>query len=405
MTGAPVTPLRPAAPPLSVAATLRDLTARLAQSRHYDIGFPGAVDLVFPELSELMTGHLLNNVGDAWGDPGHGVNHTKELEREVVTTIGDLFQAPRDCWGYVTGGASEGTEHALDEAWQRYPDIVVYTSAAAHYSVAKAARKLKLQLVIVRTDVTGRMDVADLAGELARRRERPAMIVATAGTTMTEAIDDVAAIREVCDDLAIIRRRIHVDAAMAGVPLALLPERQRPAFDFAAGATSMVVSGHKFLSTLMPCGVLVYAQSPYRNADTRVSYTGSADTTITGSRSGHTPLILWTVLNRVGLDGLRARAEASRRLADYTHKQLCELGWDAHRNPHAFTVTLPSPPSGRLGRWVLADDGRLSHVVCMPGITVNQIDEFLSTLGHGPGRRRMLRSRAAASSAVLSPAV
>jgi histidine decarboxylase len=178
----------------------------------------------------------------------------------------------------------------------------------------------------------------------------------------------------------VTRRRIHVDAALSGVPLALLPDEARPSFDFAAGATSLVISGHKFLSTLMPCGVLVYADSPYNTSGGRVSYTGSADTTITGSRSGHTPLLLWWALTALGPEGLRLRAQAARDLAAYTHRKIREIGWPTHLNPNAFTVTLDHPPPTVLAKWVLATDGQTAHIVCMPGVTREQIDRFLSDL-------------------------
>jgi histidine decarboxylase len=362
-----------------IERVIADLHNGLTRARRYDIGFPGAVDLAFPDLAGLLTTQLLNNVGDPY-DVGHSRNHTKLVEQYVVDIVADLLRAPAGRWGYVTTGATEGNLHALHEAWQRYPDAVVYTSTACHYSVVKGARLLKLPLIMVRADETGQMDYDDLAEQLGMRSDRAAVIVATAGTTMTEAVDDVARIVDVCRQLAMARRCIHVDAALAGIPLALLPDEQRPAFDFTAGATSMVISGHKFLSTLMPCGVLVYAQSPSTPVNGRIAYTGSADTTITGSRSGHTPLILWHVLHSLGTDGLRARAEASRQLAIYTHRQISHLGWPARLNRHAFTVVLRTPPQAVRNKWVLADDGQWSHIVCVPGITATQIDEFLTDL-------------------------
>jgi histidine decarboxylase len=366
-----------------------ELEASLRATRRFDIGFPGSTDLVFPHLAGLLTTQLLNNVGDPF-ELGHGRNHTKELEQQVVHTVADLLRAPPKRWGYVTTGATEGNLHALNEAWQHYPDVVVYTSTAAHYSVMKAARLLKLPVIMVRSDEAGQMDYDDLAGQLAVRRDRAAAIVATAGTTMSEAVDDVGKIRQVCDQLAVIRRRIHVDAALSGIPLALLPDRDRPAFDFTAGATSMVVSGHKFLSTLMPCGVLVYAQHPYAPVGGWVPYTGAADSTICGSRNGHTPLILWHVLSTLGPVGLQARAEVSRELAAYTHRAIKQLGWETRRNPHAFTVVLRTPPQAVRDKWVLADDGRWSHIVCVPGVTTEQIDEFVADLraATGPAQRR-----------------
>ncbi|HZM83127.1 MAG TPA: pyridoxal-dependent decarboxylase [Candidatus Limnocylindrales bacterium] len=377
-------------PAPQLAEVLGQLRRRLATHRRRDIGYPGGRDLDFGELSDLLCGELLNNVGDPYDIHGHA--HTKQIEQQVIDIVGDWLDAPPSRWGYVTTGSSEGTLHALDEAWQAWHDVVVYTSTAAHYSVAKAARLLKLPLVMIATDEAGRMNTADLAAELGRRRHHPAIVVATAGTTMTEAIDDVAQISATMDRLAITRRRIHVDAALSGLPLALLPEADRPGFDFTAGATSMVVSGHKFLATLTPCAVLLYADAPHLITGRRIRYTASADTTITGSRSGHTPLLLWYSLTRLGADGHRRRAQAARNLAAYTHQRLLDLGWETRRNPHAFTVVLRSPPAAVHDNWILADDGAWAHIITMPGIDQSQIDDFLSDLEasrHGvPGEQR-----------------
>lgn len=371
-------PVRPADQRVTTLLDVRLAAAK--QSRRFEIGFPGATDIVYPELADWMTTQLLNNLGDP-GVPGYGRDHTKDLEIEVVEMVAQLLRAPATWWGYVTSGSSEATEHALDDAARRYPDVVVYTSTAAHPSVSKAARRLRLPLVLVHTRPDDSIDVNDLAGELSQRRDRAAIIVATAGTTMTEAVDDVAAITAVCERLSITRRRIHVDAALSGIPLALLPVEQRPAFDFTSGATSMGVSGHKFLSTLVPCAVLIYAAPPHAlTAAERNPYAGTADSTISGSRSGHTTLLLWSSLTRYGADGHRARAESARQVAQYAVAKLHSIGWQAWRNPHAFTVVLPTPPAVVRAKWVLATDGEWSHIVTMPGITTSQIDEFVADL-------------------------
>jgi histidine decarboxylase len=124
-----------------------------------------------------------------------------------------------------------------------------------------------------------------------------------------------------------------------------------------------------------------------------VDYIASVDTTITGSRSGHTPLLLWYALARYGVDGLRARAEAARRLAAYTQARLTEIGWEAWRNPHAFTVVLKTPPPAVTSRWVLANgsDG-WSHVICMPGVTAAQIDRFVGDVASATGLAAPLSS-------------
>lgn len=360
---------------------ISELAGHIRRIGWYDIGFPSATDLTYPELAELLTMTRLTNVGDPWGD-GTIRHHTRVIEQQVVDVIGGLLGAPAQRWGYVTTGAAEGTEYALYEAARAFPDVVAYFSAAAHDWVPKLVGKLGLTPVQIRATATGHLDLNDLAGELRRRRDRAVLIVANAGTAWSEAVDDVAAINRTCQDLAITRLRIHVDAPLSGLPLALLPEPQRPPFGFAAGATSMVIAGDAFLGTLAPCGVLVFAAPPVGVARHPVPYAGTVDTTITAARSGHMPVVLWHQLTRtdIGLAGHRERAAQARALAAYLFDRLRRLGWDARYNARAFTVVLRKPPAAVRQRWSLAYEGEWARVVCMPGVRQDQIDDFLSDL-------------------------
>lgn len=381
-------------PALDPRDTLAGVARRWSSGRQHNIAFPGAYDLgplIDKHFSDTgLWNQLGNNIGSPY-DEGHGHDHSKPEERQVVNLLADMFGAPRSRWGYVTSGSTECTAHAIYDAHQQLPRLVVYTSADAHYSVSKLIFQFGLRRVIVRTNDAGQMDLSDLAVELDRRRDYSAMVVATAGTTLTEACDDVAGIAELCRTYAPGRFRLHVDAALAGPPLGLLAPAHRPAFDFTAGATSIGISGHKSLSTLEPCGVIVYAEPPYAAARAQVSYTGSADVTMSGSRSAHAPLKLWLVLNALGADGHRARFDAARSVAAYAHDRLRELDVDAHRNPHAFTVYFPPPPPQLADKWAIAGDSRYAHIICMPGVGRDQVDEFVgdwSKLLRGAPRSR-----------------
>jgi histidine decarboxylase len=365
----------------ALAQHYADLNAYYTRTRYHDLAYPGFYDIDHGPLAGLLIGQLLNNIGDPY-DSGHGHDHTKDHEQAVVNYLADLFHAPASRWGYVTSGTSEGTDHALHDARLAFPDQkpVVFASCAAHYSVGKAVNRHRLTLVQICTDKTGRMDIGDLRAQLSLFRHRPAVVVATVGTTLTEAYDDVAEIANVCDSLAVSRRRIHVDAALSAIPLALLADHDRPAFDFRAGATSIVTSGHKFLSTLTPCAALIYAEPPIAARTPAVPYTGTRDTTISGSRSGHTPLLLFSSLASRGTAGHRRRAENSREIAADTVEKLRSAGWPAERGPHAFTVVLDQPPQPVLDKWVLAPDGRRVRLVCKPNTDPAAIDEFIHDL-------------------------
>jgi len=361
------------------------------QDAVHNLAFPGATDITYPQLAGLLTSVLYNNIGSPYA-AGHGRNHTRDAEIRVVNMVGDILHAPPSRWGYVTTGATEGTEHALLEARRRYPQAVVYTSAAAHFKIGELVEKLMMPLVVIGTDDGGAINLDDLAGELARRRDRPAVIVAIAGTTVTEAVDDIPAIVAVCDRLSITRRRIHVDAALSGIPLALLPVPGVPTADFSVrGVDSVIVSGHKFLSTLEPCGVLVYRQPPMVATAPPVSYTGTPSVTITSSRSGHTVLRLLASL-ALGHDEHRRRVHSSRQVAAYAQQRLRHIGVDARRHEHAFTVYYPPLPDTLDRCWVRSGNDRFERIICMPQVTKTDIDRFIQdaavavNFGSAPGR-------------------
>jgi histidine decarboxylase len=364
----------------AIQVVLDELANRLESIRPTNIGFPAASDVDYSPLNSFFDRHLLNNLGDPFTD-GAYPQHTKALEVAVVTFIADLMRAPADDrWGYVTSGAGEGNLYAMHLARSLHPRGIVYYSEAAHYSMDKALDLLAMPSIRVRVDTGGRMDFDDFEAQVDRNRDRPVIVAANIGTTMTEAVDDIRRIHRILDSLAIRRRFVHADAALSGIPLALLDPTERPGFDFADGADSVIVSGHKFLGTPMPCGVVVVKASHCAHLTRTGGYTGSPDTTITCSRSGHAALLMWYALRTYGVDGLRERAEESRALAAYAYQQLVELGWDAWYNAPGFTVVLATPPALVTEKWTLASTHGRSHIICMPGVTREMVDNFLADM-------------------------
>jgi histidine decarboxylase len=361
-----------------IAARLEALRRSLHEGRPTNIGFPGACDLDYREISPFFE-LLLNNVGDPWTDPAGGA-HTKAFEREVLDWFADLYKAPSDdWWGYLTSGGTEGNLYALYLARSRFPNGLVYHSEAAHYSIPKCLDVLGLRSVKVRTTDRGEIDYADLAMLIRQQRHRPAIVIANVGTTMTEAVDDPAHITQILCGLDVQASHLHVDAALSGIPLAL--DSTAPAL-LQLGATmdSISISGHKFLGTPIPCGVVLTRRHVHRRLENPVDYTATVDTTISGSRGGQVALLLWYVIRRLGVEGLRARAGAARGLAEYAVRRLNEIGSNAWRHPHGFTVVFETPPAVVTDRWVLATSGGWSHIVCMPGVSRVQIDAFVADI-------------------------
>ena len=191
------------------------------------------------------------------------------------------------------------------------------------------------------------------------------MLVVTAGTTTTEAVDDLTACRAALRSAGVTRLWVHTDAALAGVPLALSPAPP-PAvrLDIPGRPDSLSLSGHKFLGALTPCSVLLLR--PGSAASRVLPYTGDADVTLEGCRSGHAVIQLWWVLHTRSDRALAARAEACRDLAAMATERLRRAGIRAWRHPHAMTVVIPRPPERVRARWRLPH-GDPSRIIVMPG--------------------------------------
>ncbi|MGI5525845.1 histidine decarboxylase [Micromonospora sp. CA-259024] len=374
--------------PIDVTAVLDHLIHDADTAAATSIGFPGAVDLDYSEVMTRLGNRLWNNIGDP-ADLG-GVAHTRVLERAVIAWVADTLAMPRgDRWGYVTTGGTEGNLSALHTAHHRHPTARIYYSTAAHYSIPKIVRMLGARGVLVNADTGGEMDYAHLAAQVSRRRRWPAIVVATAGTTLTEAVDDTTSIRAVLDEQQ-VNGHLHVDAALSGIPLAL---DGRLRLDDDSGISSIAISGHKFLGVPTPSGV-VLIRDHARHTASHIAYTATLDTTITGSRCGLAAALLWHAIATHGHEGHRWRATQARRLAAYTVDQLNAADWPAWRHPHAFTVVMPTPPEQVRKKWLLATDAATSHLICMPGITHGQVDAFVADLTAAAPPRLIPRPRA-----------
>lgn len=341
------------------------------------LGYPVAKDFDYSPLFPFLQ-YPLNNLGDPYISSTYAVG-SREMEKYVISFFADLFRAePDNYWGYVTNGGSEGNLYGLYLAREIYPKGMVYYSESTHYSVQKNIHLLNLPGIIIKSQENGEMNYDDLEEAIRPNRHLPVIILANIGTTMTEARDNVSEIKAILRKLAIRHHYIHADGALSGSYAAFLDPR--PAFDFADGVDSIAISGHKFIGSPIPCGV-VLAKKTHRDRIARsVAYIGTLDTTITGSRNGHSPLFLWYALKSMGITGLKMRAENSLATAAYAVERLNETGIAAWRNPNAITVVFPAPSAVCCRQFQLAAENGISHIICMPGIGKSQIDRFVAAL-------------------------
>jgi histidine decarboxylase len=346
-------------------------------SARTELGYPCAFDLDYSALAPFL-GVSLNNIGDPFTKPTFQLN-SHAFEREVVSFFAEQARAPKDkWWGYVTNGGTEGNLYGLYLARELFPQGIVYFSQDTHYSVAKNLHFLNMRNIMIRSQPSGEIDYNDLRETIRIRRDVAPIVFANIGTTMKEARDDVGTIRTILDDLAIEKRYIHSDAALCGGYAAYLDPR--PSWDFADGADSIAISGHKFLASPIPCGIVLARRAYVDRIGHAVAYIGSMDTTISGSRNGFTPLILWYAIRTLGAEGLKRRIDGALEVAAYAVQRFCDAGIAAARNPAALTVVFPQPAAAICKKWQLASSQGISHVICMPHITRDKIDELLADM-------------------------
>ena len=350
---------------------------RMKQAASKEIGYPVAFDFDYSALTPFLS-FSLNNAGDPFTPMTYLLN-SHDFEREVVSFFAQLARAPADqWWGYVTNGSTEGNLYGLYLARELLPEGIVYFSQDSHYSVGKNLHFLNMRHIMIRSQPNGEMDYEDLRETLRIRRDAPPIIFANIGTTMKEARDDIGLIRSILDDLAIENRYVHCDAALCGGYAAFLDPR--PAWDFEDGADSIAISGHKFIGSPIPCGIVLARRAHVERIGHSVAYIGSVDTTISGSRNGFTPLLLWYAIRSLGVEGMKNRIEESLEVAAYAEDQFNRAGIAAWRNPQALTVVFPQPTRAVQEKWQLASASGASHLICMPHVRREQIDELIEDI-------------------------
>ena len=340
------------------------------------IGYPCSTDFDFSEIYPFLS-FPLNNVGDPFHESSYGLN-TRSFEVEVLNWYADLLKAPKnEWWGYVNNGGTEGNLYGLYLARELYPNGIVYYSESTHYSVSKNLQLLRMPHILIRSQENGEIDYEHLSKIVNINNNTPAIFFANVGTTMTEAIDDIPKAKEIFNQHQ-TPYYIHVDAALSGITLPFI--ENPPAFDFSSGIHSISCSGHKFLGSSLPCGVVLVQKHAVSHISKSIEYVATLDTTITGSRNAISPLVLWETIHKYGLEGLRKRVQNCLKMVEYVIEELGEIGVESWRNPYAITAVFPKPSQKILDKWFMAVADGISHIICVPSTTKEVIDEFVNDM-------------------------
>jgi len=297
--------------------------------------------------------------GVAFASPG-----AARMEQQLVRWMTELVDYPATSGGDLTSGGSIANLTAIVTAREimgiRARDIEkssIYLTADAHHCIDKALRAAGLSECkkrLVPMDDHFRMDLSSLDQMILKDRDsglRPWLIIASAGTTDTGAVDPVDLISVLAEQYGMW---LHVDAAYGG--FFLLCEEGRQVLRGLNRAHSIVLDPHKGM--FLPYGsgaVLVrdiewLARSQAYQADymqdareTRGQYS-PADLSLELSRPFR-GLRFWLPLKLFGLAPFRAALAEKIWLARYFYEQLKKApGWELGPYPELSVVTFRYVP-------------------------------------------------------------
>jgi glutamate/tyrosine decarboxylase-like PLP-dependent enzyme len=285
-------------------------------------------------LGDFLAAGLNANVG-AWTlSPA-----ATEIEAQTVRWIASLIGYPDNCGGLLVSGGNMANivcflaARAAKAGWNvRERGVAgdagrrlrVYGSAETHTWIQKAADICGLGTESIRwiqTDATLRMDVSALRRQIEADRaagDVPCLVVGTAGSVSTGAIDPLLEIGAVCRDYDVW---FHVDGAYGGFAAAL-PGAPRD-LTALASADSVAVDPHKWLYAPLEAGCVLVRQPellreafayhpPYYHFDEHA--TNYVDYGPQNSR-GFRALKVWLALQQAGAAGYRSMMADDIRLS------------------------------------------------------------------------------------------
>ncbi|XP_050235029.1 serine decarboxylase [Mercurialis annua] len=363
-----------------MAGVLARYRKTLMERTKHHLGYPYNLDFDYGALGQLQ--HFsINNLGDPFIESNYGV-HSRQFEVGVLDWFARLWEIERnEYWGYITNCGTEGNLHGILVGREVFPDGILYASRESHYSVFKAARMYRMESVKIDCLISGEIDCADFKAKLLANKDKPAILNVNIGTTVKGAVDDLDLVIQTLQDCGFTKDRfyIHCDGALFGLMMPFVKLAPKVSFKKPIGSVS--VSGHKFVGCPMPCGVQLTRLEHINALSRNVEYLASRDATIMGSRNGHAPIFLWYTLNRKGYKGFQKEVQRCLRNAHYLKDRLRDAGISAMLNELSSTVVFERPKDEEfVRRWQLACQGNIAHVVVMPNVTVEKLDDFLNEL-------------------------
>ena len=240
--------------------TARILDESIAQPRPRYFAFVGSSGLEIGTLADLLAHtYDINLAVDA--------RAATLIEKQAVRWAAEFIGYPPEAGGAFTSGGTVSNTSALAAAREhalpgsRHTGLAgtraaVYCSQEVHHSITRAIEMLGIgssNLRAIPLDEQRRLIPGALAEAIDRDLAEgvtPIAVVATAGTTLTGAIDPLEAIADICEERDVW---MHIDGAY-GLPAASVRPELFRGLDRAG---SVSVDAHKWLYLPKACGIVL----------------------------------------------------------------------------------------------------------------------------------------------------
>lgn len=345
-------PERGMAPEVALGQATDVLDQSLAQSRPRFLAYIGSSGLEIGAVADfLAASYDINMAVDA--------RAASTLEVQASRWLGE-FIGYSNARGLFTSGGTISNITALAAARHRAQPssrelgittpMAVYCSAEAHYSNKRAVELLGLGSRAVRSipiDEHHRMVPEALEAQIlddVAHGIQPMAIIASAGTTLTGAVDPLRAIADIAGRHGVW---FHVDGAY-GVPAAGTP-LARDLFDGLDLADSVTIDAHKWLFVPKACSIVLvkdYAAlaATFGHNEAYMPHEGEepnpVDVTLEYSRPLRA-LKLWLGFKAHGASEFRDAIEQNIALARLTYERASAASGSAGSSSYR---TLPHPP-------------------------------------------------------------
>ena len=266
---------------------------------------------------QLFSTFIDRNIGDANLFPG-----VVELEKEVISSLGELLHNP-DAYGNIVTGGTEANFLALWAYRELSGKHTIIVPETAHFSLYKSANILNLKTKTVKVTEQRQMDIAETEKAI---DDDTFCIVGIAGTTELGVIDPISELSALCLKYNLY---LHIDAAFGGFVIPFMKDLGYDIIDFdfsLPGVSSITIDPHKMGLCPIPAGGILFRNEELtKKIKWSVSYLSGGhteQTTFVSSRSGAAVIAVWGMLNYLGYEGYNDIIQSCMHVTDYLVAEL-----------------------------------------------------------------------------------